>query len=1213
MRKLIEKFLWLAVLVSALQSTQAFSPGGPNGNNHDGWQTPSIGYNIYGDDWLSPKNIGEEYRRVTPVMYYAFDATFLGYYGSVGATNIDGAFSIMNNVLSNGVSSYSPDFSAFSLESQQINYTAQTLGLMDLRSWTLHLLTREMGLADPNRFVWTLHDRLFDPAIKTPKCPQDEQYLVVQRNLDINPYQSSPYSSYINGTLFTFSILEDCGQGGPPDAVTVTSSADPFASAYTAVASLDAFQIGGFYPELSRDDVAGLTYLLSSNNIRYEATAPSGGLLLSTNIQPATNLLTTLPISLLFSQSLTNDPVALANLYPGLTYLSVQTNIVNQVSTNLVAYFTNLTGPFTNYGPNFTNWSPVQYGNVFPLTTFPLGPLLSQAITNDPLALQLLYPGLIIGTVNTNFLQVLIDTNVVPYFTNQSVLPVFSNTIAGGLPNVTTLTNIYYFTNQPGPTVINYDTTVPFSTISTLDLATFSDTIKTNDPATILGLYPGLQILKTNTFPSFVSVTNYVSYLTNAYGSPYQGPPKLVTTPTETNYIWITNWTYRFGNIFTNHYYTNRYVRVQSIYTTNIIGAVWPSFQTVTNIKTIKTNLVSGDFFIIPTNWCGFDLALSFPLGNPPYKFGNTNIVVYGGYTTNGSVGTNYLGGSGTNLTIAAQTYGSVVISLNLFTNYNYAVYPGICEPVAVYGINYSTNIVNTYDYGFINLITNHFYTNTLVTVLTTNVSSCFGGSPDVLCTNISSATFYTNTLSGDFYIIPPTWCGFQKIGLLTNLVSSTNNFVATNSTGNNNNGQFYTITTISYFTNYTFAVRPGFCEPALNFSTNYSTNIITQYKYYFGSIITNNYYTNGSATVVTTNLAIFTNGLVGTLTNIVTTNVINSGVGGDFFILPTNWCAYSIVATQLTSVVYTTNQFTATNQALPDLGQRYTQTTISSQSNTTFLVQPSTCDTATPSPALRRGIERVQFVRANYDSLLGQFFQPLTNTYMMVMITNGQSVKEFYQRVVTRPDFLFQAADLTGPNFYSAATPYGLEYFHTIPGLDQSTVLQTSGGTLAGPGTITPASTFVFNKSGQVYLNGSRASYGLSTNAFIDPLGEINQSIMSGWGSFDGSTNYPVIYPDGASISNLIGQIFIQVTPSGVSDGTTGVPYAVAFTATGGLAPYVWAAPNISALVPGLTFNPATATLSGTPSAAGSFSFVLQLTDSANRVVNLNYSILIH
>ena len=41
---------------------------------------------------IAPKNIGEEYRRNTPVMYYTFDANFLDYFGSNGVAAVDSAF-----------------------------------------------------------------------------------------------------------------------------------------------------------------------------------------------------------------------------------------------------------------------------------------------------------------------------------------------------------------------------------------------------------------------------------------------------------------------------------------------------------------------------------------------------------------------------------------------------------------------------------------------------------------------------------------------------------------------------------------------------------------------------------------------------------------------------------------------------------------------------------------------------------------------------------------------------------------------------------------------------------------------------------------------------------------------------------------------------------------------------------------------------------------
>ena len=1406
MRKLIKQSIWTTLLLLTVSSSWGFVIGGPIGNGGDAWQVPAIGYGLPGDI-LAPKNIGEEYRRVTPVMYYAYDANFFGFFGLAGATNIDAAFGVMNSVTN--VSTYSRDLSEFPLASQGVNYRAESLELLDLKSVTLQLIAEQMGLGSPERYAWTLHNRYQPPSTT---CPDATSYLVIQRNLDYltSPLNQIQYSPYVNDTLYTYTISDTCGKHPPVyDAVTVPILADPSASAYTAVAS-DNLSLGGFYTTLTRDDVAGLRYMLSSNNINYESTSSSGGLLLQTNVQPP-SLLTTQPFSLFLAQSVTSAPPTMQSNYPGLTIRSVATNFVNQVTTNLAAYFTNLAGPYTNVGPNFSNswtpvqyggiqlvtnqpfgpllaaaavsapdvlqalypnllikntytnshqvqvvtnvlsyftnlagpytnlvemsngiaiypsngivsftnyWSPVQYGEPFVLTTLPLGPLLARMPYTDPITLQALYPGLVVASVTTNYLVVNYTTNIVPYYTNQSVLPVFSNTVAGGLPNVTTPTNIYFYTNQPGPTVINYDITQGSVPISTLDLATFADLSLTNPPATMLALYPGLQILRATTSPAYVPVTNYTSYLTNYTGAPYGGPPKLVTVASSYNYVWITNWHYTFGNVFTNHYYTNRYIVVKSIWTTNQIGApVGSPLVYKTNYNTIKTNLISGDFFLIPTNWCGFDLTLSFPLGNPPYNCGTSNTVIYPGYNSSGSTGTNNVAGG--------DSYGLIQSTYDIYTNYNYAVYPGICQPVLVFGTNYSTNIVNTYQYGFANLVTNHYYTNTAVTVSATNVSYTPLGSPDLLFTNPPSVvSYYTNLPSGDFYIVPTNWCGFQILGLLTNTISTNAVVSGSNSIAG---GPFYSVSTAAYGTNYTYSLRPGVCEPVVASSTTYATNIVTQYVYDFANIITNHYYTtnhvtgwvtnvavwtnglvgwvtnivrpvdywtnqvwgdffipptnwcgysvlgiltnavvttntyaatnllgvpllpgeqytvtsyttdtnyiyslrpgvcepalifatnyvtnygvvqysynfsgiitnhfftNGRSMVVTTNIAIWTNGLVGWLTNIVTTNVLTNIVGGDFYVVPPSWCGYSISGAQSTNVYITTNQFASTNlTGVADLGQRYTQTSFTSDSNTTYVVQIKTCNTAVPATALRQGIEHVQFIRANYDSLLGQFFVPLTNNYTMVMVTNSQPVTEYYQRVVTRPDFLMSAQDLTAGPAASPATPVAQR------GINFDTTSVLPG--LAGPGTLTPGTTFTFNKSGRTYQNYSPAFLS-ETDAFKTYL----------WASFDSSTNV-VLYPNGTSIADLENQILMPVSPSTLVDGALGVAYPpVTFSATGGAPPYTWSATNISNLVPGMIFDTTTATLSGTPAASGTFSFTLQVTDSVNRVVSLNYTL---
>ena len=345
-----------------------------------------------------------------------------------------------------------------------------------------------------------------------------------------------------------------------------------------------------------------------------------------------------------------------------------------------------------------------------------------------------------------------------------------------------------------------------------------------------------------------------------------------------------------------------------------------------------------------------------------------------------------------------------------------------------------------------------------------TNDEAVTNGLVGQLTNSITTTSFFnTNLPSGDFWIVPTTWCGFQQVGLLTNLVLTTTTVTAANNPGTI--GQQYAVTTTSQYTNHTLAIRPGVCVPALAFATNYTTSVVPQYHYNFGNVVINptSFSTNASETIITTNLEPVTNGLFGQLTNTVTTAnvVLTNAISGDFFIIPPNWCGYTIIATQLVTTVYSTNIITATNlPGINDIGQQYSVTTISSYTNTTFVVQPQVCTLQAPVAALREGIERVQFVRVNYDSLLGQFFQPLTNNYTMVKVTNSQTFVEYYQRVVTTPDILFSASDQASPKSGQIGSLIGT---YTVPVFNQANALPG----LAGPGTINPTTTITFNKVG--------------------------------------------------------------------------------------------------------------------------------------------------
>ncbi len=730
--------------MSGLQTSWAFSLLGPIANGGDAWQVDPLGYNYPGSaDIGEPKNLGEEYRWNTPVLYYAEDANVLDFYGSNGVVAINQAFTILNTSLTN-VDANSTALTEFPLNSTAMNYQASALGLRDMKSVVMQAMVEELGLADPIRFVWTLHNRYLPPGAK---CPGYE-YLVVQRNYDItaSPLNQVQYSPYVNGTLYTYYLFEGCLETPAPDPVSQAEPVivdplnfnPPVSSVYEAPIS-----DGGYYLGLTRDDMGGFRYLLSTNNILYESPTP-GAVLLSSAVSG------------------------------GVSYGQ----------------------PFALYTSNYTAFAEA-------------------ALTNDPVTLSNLYPGLII-------------TSSTPFF-------------------------------------------------------------------------------------SYTPVTTYVAYYTNLIGAP-AGSQTLVVAPV-TTYTVVTT-------------YSNTYA----------------------------------------------------------------NLVVPPGSSTNGS---------------------------SVGTVYTVTVAPAQGAPIG--------------------------------SPLQTNTAISFVSQP-----NVPVGDFYINTNA----------CG-------TNLILST------------------------------LASIPVYSTNVIYAATNAAGESATQYI----------------VTTSTTHIYVAAAPICG-----------NSSGGGT---------------------------------------------------------------TATNAPGLYQGIGHMQFVQASYDSLLGQYFQPITNNYTMHLISNSKVVNETFQRVVTAPDILFTAADLApGP----AELLYGNFYARSAPNYDENNV----GAGLAGPGTLDPTIAITFNKVSNRYLNTAGGD-------------ELTQSQYPFYGSYDGTTNDPVVYPNGTSIANLANQVLVQITPAALPDGTNGVAYPpTGFSISGGAftAPYTWTAPN-AGLPPGLTLS-STGVISGTPTLAGTFDFTVQLTDVNARTVQWTYSLTI-
>lgn len=397
--------------------------------------------------------------------------------------------------------------------------------------------------------------------------------------------------------------------------------------------------------------------------------------------------------------------------------------------------------------------------------------------------------------------------------------------------------------------------------------------------------------------------------------------------------------------------------------------------------------------------------------------------------------------------------------------------------------------------------------------------------------------------------------------------------------------------------------VTNGFtCLPLENFVDTFGNvitngNLTNTANVVVGSGIRLNFSTNTSGKLITISIGTQAGAPVGSppVTNTTTKNItITNQIAGEYFVVPAGQCGWQFLNPQphgfpIANVVATTNVITSATNAN---GFIDSQSIVTYFTNHTYIVQPIACSNVTDIPRLRQGVEQVQFVRVNFDSTLGQFFQPFTNFYTMTMVTNGQRQVQRFMRVITQPDLTVSVDGLLGNTVYDRTLDF-----------DTSTVSNNA----AGPGTILQTPGFIhLPEVMPVYVNSFFLAGFNIPSEFSQVPGFFN------WASFDGTTNLPVLYP-GGDIQNLINQIVITVSPAppDLPSGDTDSAYGpVTFTATGGpfTPPYSWSA---TGLPDGLTMS-TDGVLSGTPNQFGTFDVTVTLTDLVGRTVHWDYTLLI-
>ncbi len=604
--------LFLLALVGILvaqNQARAFSLLGPlTGNPTLSWQQASIGYD-FASDIGGVMNRGEGYRWNVPILYVAYDDSFIEYFGNRGVSEVDAALKTFNNLTN--FSLMSSNLSEFPLRTTRVNFRAQALNLIDLKSTTMRAVVEELGLTEAERYIYSLRSR----NVTTFGGQTFTNYLVIQRNFD--PVLQQP-SAFVNGTLYTYQIEDPYIFTTTSDAV--ERPADPLAFVNTSV-SFSAPNIGHYFTGLTRDDVGGLRYLYGTNNIAGERLLPDTQIVVTNSAQ---FVLGTGDLGLLTRQS-TNTlltPPQMQVAFPGVQFSSVTTNVGLVNLTSIVSGNIVIT-------PTVTNIYTYTYGNV--VTNF---------VTNSTLAS--------LQTIEVTSNQFGFTTNVL------SQITFTTNEVAGTYYVITNgnfayeiLEQINLVTNETRSIfVTNFNTTAFFTNTSpsarvlvegTNDLYEMIQFTRTNAPAIVLGRYPGLLITSTNIYLTTIVQEQYFSYITNFYTDPAFIIGRVVIGTNMVTNI-VAGYTYTFGNVVTNQYYTNGFLTAQTINVGfNNNSPYDPAFGS-TNITTNVTSSTSftshtnGTFYIVPTNLVGYNVL------NTMYEspIAITNTLVAGSFTGGG-------------------------------------------------------------------------------------------------------------------------------------------------------------------------------------------------------------------------------------------------------------------------------------------------------------------------------------------------------------------------------------------------------------------------------------------------------------------------------------------------------------------------------------------------------------------------------------------------
>ncbi len=1078
MSRLIKYSLSLLLAFGCAESSWAFSLLGEKAE----WQVPRIGY--LDTEIGGPMNVGEEYRWNTPIVTYGFDESFINYFGTNGILAVEQAFQILNDLPpASQITSdmLHPETSAFPPIVHAENYSASALSVADVKSASLHFLIEELGLAKPERYVYTIRSRT------TFSDPDYTNWVVIQRNFDPLSFQPT---NRINDVYYTYTgILETKSPDRDFPRITQVTL-EPGAG--TVAGGRIIGSPGFYYPgtnaatALTRDDVGGLRYLLHPSNLNVENLPPGTEEVFTNSMNPI--VLTNYDFGLLIRATIgtTNTPAQVQAQFPGITITGTNSYLTNLIVTNISSYFTNY--PYGLDEPlqqvittNFTT-------NVVQVYNYSVGNIVTNSSGFGRLVTDRVYE--IVPAPDYTPGGSAIRTNIISestYFTNLPngsfyVVPtnIIEFIVATNAPIPITVLETNVILSTTVDSLPYVDLLAPPITIKTLDYyRLYTNSVRTTNTATQLKALPGyadLLILETTAYAGFIVTTNITTYFVNYPWSPRQ----VFSTNYQTNDV--TFYDYVLGNIVVDPYFPAEIGRPVDVRTYEIV----PAEDYSPGLGGVRTNLLesysdtqhveNGEFLIFPlTNTAS---------GRPLLGYTNARLIrtevtattnlerfITANYAlhTNDTLGlvvttdlTTFSEQARTNapeafkglypnlLILSSNRFFSTEIVTNsvyYFTNSEWST-AGFLS--LTQQLHYETNVMTNWVYTFGNVVTNFGSTNPIATngllIIEENLIGYYpyspAGGPEV--TNVVITVTNWNVPVGNIYVVPTNLFGYSfdtNEFFFTKVVPVTNTVVITNLVSNII--QTNTIHYIRYETNFFIAAYPI----ELWGTNELQTNIFGIQK-----------------------------------------EVVSYATNRTFEVTPVD--------------LITLGQFT--NQIF---GERREQTFYFTNSIITALpvqTRPPIYDVA-----LRPGIDKITFVRVDYDSGTGTNRINYTNSYIDTVIISNSVVKQAVRKVLTRPDIVFGAADL-------GLFPDGEPVFYRRSIAFQNNNVLNGDVDLDGPGQIVPPISIQFSKVGPYYDNNHQG------DRFDQDLSPLYR-----WGSFDSTTNI-IVYPVGTSAEDVEQQVLI-------------------------------------------------------------------------------------